>query len=175
MADDVRSIPSVADGVKPGQRKLTWACFKRKLKREIKVKSSLYLRPKPLFHYPTARTTRWVHLRTRYVSPRRAESDDDNRQSCAGLRRENERNSTWPRPEQIQSQIQRNVRRADTLRADQDTTKCIPKQRPSMPPARLVHLEQAEECTGAVPKEIRALVPSLEREGGVKSWCFGHT
>ncbi|KAI0056765.1 type II DNA topoisomerase [Artomyces pyxidatus] len=37
MADNVRSIPSVADGMKPGQRKVIWACFKRKLKKEIKV------------------------------------------------------------------------------------------------------------------------------------------
>ncbi|KAN0138695.1 type II DNA topoisomerase [Lactarius tabidus] len=37
MADNVRSIPCVADGLKPGQRKVIWACFKRKLKKEIKV------------------------------------------------------------------------------------------------------------------------------------------
>ncbi|THH17199.1 hypothetical protein EW146_g3569 [Bondarzewia mesenterica] len=37
MADNVRSIPSVVDGLKPGQRKVIWACFKRKLKKEIKV------------------------------------------------------------------------------------------------------------------------------------------
>lgn len=37
MADNIRSIPSVADGFKPGQRKVIWACFKRKLKKEIKV------------------------------------------------------------------------------------------------------------------------------------------
>ena len=37
MADNIRSIPSVADGLKPGQRKVIWACFKRKLKTEIKV------------------------------------------------------------------------------------------------------------------------------------------
>ncbi len=43
MADNVRSIPSVADGLKPGQRKVIWACFKRKLKKEIKVKSSYIL------------------------------------------------------------------------------------------------------------------------------------
>ena len=44
MADNVRSIPSVADGLKPGQRKVIWACFKRKLKKEIKVSSSqIYL------------------------------------------------------------------------------------------------------------------------------------
>jgi DNA topoisomerase II len=38
MADNVRSIPSVVDGLKPGQRKVIWACFKRKLKKEIKVR-----------------------------------------------------------------------------------------------------------------------------------------
>ncbi|TFY62387.1 hypothetical protein EVJ58_g3889 [Rhodofomes roseus] len=37
MADNVRSIPSVVDGLKPGQRKVVWSCFKRKLKGEIKV------------------------------------------------------------------------------------------------------------------------------------------
>ncbi|PCH33085.1 type II DNA topoisomerase [Wolfiporia cocos MD-104 SS10] len=37
MADNIRSIPSVVDGLKPGQRKVIWACFKRNLKGEIKV------------------------------------------------------------------------------------------------------------------------------------------
>jgi DNA topoisomerase II len=37
MADNIRSIPSVADGLKPGQRKVIWGCFKRKLQKEIKV------------------------------------------------------------------------------------------------------------------------------------------
>lgn len=37
MADNIRSIPSVVDGFKPGQRKVLFACFKRKLKAEIKV------------------------------------------------------------------------------------------------------------------------------------------
>lgn len=37
MADNVRSIPSVVDGLKPGQRKVMWACFKRKLKGEVKA------------------------------------------------------------------------------------------------------------------------------------------
>ena len=35
MADNVYSIPSVPDGLKPGQRKVIWACFKRKLENEI--------------------------------------------------------------------------------------------------------------------------------------------
>lgn len=37
MADNVRSIPSAIDGLKPGQRKVLFACFKKKLKKEIKV------------------------------------------------------------------------------------------------------------------------------------------
>lgn len=40
IADNVRSIPSVCDGLKPGQRKVIWGCFKRKLKKEIKVRPS---------------------------------------------------------------------------------------------------------------------------------------
>ncbi|KAJ3158974.1 DNA topoisomerase 2 [Geranomyces michiganensis] len=38
MADNVRSIPSVVDGFKPGQRKVIFSCFKRNLtKAELKV------------------------------------------------------------------------------------------------------------------------------------------
>lgn len=37
IADCERSIPSLCDGLKPGQRKILFACFKRKLKGEIKV------------------------------------------------------------------------------------------------------------------------------------------
>lgn len=38
IADNARSIPSVVDGLKPSQRKVLYACFKRKLiKNEIKV------------------------------------------------------------------------------------------------------------------------------------------
>ena len=36
-ADNVRSLPSVVDGLKPSQRKVLYACFKRKLKHEMKV------------------------------------------------------------------------------------------------------------------------------------------
>ena len=37
-ADLERSIPSVMDGLKPGQRKILFACFKKKLyKDEVKV------------------------------------------------------------------------------------------------------------------------------------------
>ena len=37
VADCARSIPSLCDGLKPGQRKILFACFKRKLKAEVKV------------------------------------------------------------------------------------------------------------------------------------------
>jgi len=36
-ADNVRSIPNMVDGFKPGQRKILFGCFKRKLKNEVKV------------------------------------------------------------------------------------------------------------------------------------------
>lgn len=37
MADNIRSIPSMVDGLKPGHRKILFSCFKRKLRGEIKV------------------------------------------------------------------------------------------------------------------------------------------
>ncbi|KAI3322171.1 type II DNA topoisomerase [Xylariaceae sp. AK1471] len=37
MADNMRSIPSVVDGLKPGQRKVIFACFKRNLIKDKKV------------------------------------------------------------------------------------------------------------------------------------------
>lgn len=36
-ADNIRSLPCIVDGLKPSQRKVLHACFKRKLKSEIKV------------------------------------------------------------------------------------------------------------------------------------------
>jgi DNA topoisomerase-2 len=36
-ADNIRSLPSVMDGLKPSQRKILWACLKRNLTTEIKV------------------------------------------------------------------------------------------------------------------------------------------
>lgn len=36
-ADNVRSIPNLMDGLKPGQRKVLYTCFKRNDKREVKV------------------------------------------------------------------------------------------------------------------------------------------
>ena len=37
QSDNIRSIPSVMDGLKPSQRKVLYACFKRNLKQEVKV------------------------------------------------------------------------------------------------------------------------------------------
>ncbi|KAI4157081.1 MAG: hypothetical protein L6R39_000795 [Caloplaca ligustica] len=37
MADNMRSIPSVVDGLKPGQRKVLFTCFKKNLKKDMKV------------------------------------------------------------------------------------------------------------------------------------------
>ncbi|KAI9366079.1 DNA topoisomerase [Zopfochytrium polystomum] len=37
QADNLRSIPSAVDGLKPGHRKILFCCFKRNLKSEIKV------------------------------------------------------------------------------------------------------------------------------------------
>jgi DNA topoisomerase II len=37
MADNMRSIPSVVDGLKPGQRKVLYTCFKKNIKKDIKV------------------------------------------------------------------------------------------------------------------------------------------
>lgn len=36
-ADNIRSIPSMVDGVKPSQRKVLYACFKRELSTDVKV------------------------------------------------------------------------------------------------------------------------------------------
>lgn len=36
-ADNERSIPNMVDGLKPGQRKVLFTCFKRNDRREIKV------------------------------------------------------------------------------------------------------------------------------------------
>lgn len=37
LADNIRSIPSVLDGFKPGQRKVIYGCFRRNLRTEMKV------------------------------------------------------------------------------------------------------------------------------------------
>lgn len=37
IADNMRSIPSVMDGLKPGQRKVLYTCFRRNIKKDVKV------------------------------------------------------------------------------------------------------------------------------------------
>ncbi|GAA5989920.1 hypothetical protein JCM11641_002811 [Rhodosporidiobolus odoratus] len=55
MADNVRSIPSAVDGFKPGQRKVLFACFKRKLRNEIKVgQLSGYVSEHSAYHHGDA-------------------------------------------------------------------------------------------------------------------------
>eukprot|EP00736_Rhodelphis_marinus_P005637 Rmarinus@m.29818 len=54
-ADCVRSIPSLVDGLKPGQRKILFSCFKRKLKDEIKVAQlSGYVSEHSAYHHGEA-------------------------------------------------------------------------------------------------------------------------
>jgi hypothetical protein len=69
MADNVRSVPSMADGLKPGQGKVIWVWFKRKLRKEIKVQCSSVALCSPSSitltlpsFCPTGRATRRVHL-----------------------------------------------------------------------------------------------------------------
>lgn len=52
MADNIRSIPSVVDGLKPGQRKVLYSCFKRNLKSEIKVAQLVgYVSEQSAYHH----------------------------------------------------------------------------------------------------------------------------
>ncbi|KAG5731286.1 DNA topoisomerase 2, partial [Termitomyces sp. T112] len=52
MADNIRSIPSVADGLKPGQRKVIWGCFRRKMKTATKVAQLVgYIGEKAAYHH----------------------------------------------------------------------------------------------------------------------------
>lgn len=53
--DNIRSIPSIIDGLKPGQRKILFCCFKRKLKAEIKVAQlSGYVAEHSAYHHGEA-------------------------------------------------------------------------------------------------------------------------
>ncbi|OMJ76839.1 hypothetical protein SteCoe_23685 [Stentor coeruleus] len=53
--DNIRSIPSIMDGLKPGQRKIIFSCFKRKLKGEIKVAQlSGYVAEHSAYHHGEA-------------------------------------------------------------------------------------------------------------------------
>lgn len=52
MADCQRSIPSAMDGLKPGQRKIIFSCFKRKLKSDVKVRCMACRHDQPWFSSP---------------------------------------------------------------------------------------------------------------------------
>ncbi|KAF9585044.1 DNA topoisomerase 2 [Lunasporangiospora selenospora] len=52
MADNIRSIPSVVDGLKPGQRKVIFGAFKKKIVSEIKVAQLAgYVSEKAAYHH----------------------------------------------------------------------------------------------------------------------------
>ncbi|KAJ3300106.1 DNA topoisomerase 2 [Borealophlyctis nickersoniae] len=70
MADNVRSIPSLVDGLKPGQRKILFACFKRNLtKTEIKVAQLVgYVAEHSAYHHGEASLgTTIINLAQDYV------------------------------------------------------------------------------------------------------------
>lgn len=51
-ADNFRSIPSIMDGLKPSERKILFACFKRNLKNELKVAQLAgYVAEHSLYHH----------------------------------------------------------------------------------------------------------------------------
>jgi DNA topoisomerase-2 len=55
LADNVRSIPSVVDGLKPGQRKVLFASFKKRLTSEMKVAQlSGYVAEQTAYHHGEA-------------------------------------------------------------------------------------------------------------------------
>jgi DNA topoisomerase-2 len=52
MASNTRAIPSAVDGLKPGQRKVLWSAFKRRLTRDIKVAQlSGYVSENAAYHH----------------------------------------------------------------------------------------------------------------------------
>eukprot|EP00828_Plagiopyla_frontata_P035759 TRINITY_DN47367_c0_g1_i2.p2 TRINITY_DN47367_c0_g1~~TRINITY_DN47367_c0_g1_i2.p2 ORF type:complete len:190 (-),score=24.39 TRINITY_DN47367_c0_g1_i2:586-1155(-) len=52
VSDNLRSIPCICDGFKPGQRKILYSCFLKRLKSEIKVAQlSGYVSEKSAYHH----------------------------------------------------------------------------------------------------------------------------
>ncbi|KAJ7157816.1 DNA topoisomerase [Mycena filopes] len=52
MVDNIRSIPSVADGLKPAQRKVMWGCFRRNMRKELKVAQPIgYIGEHAAYHH----------------------------------------------------------------------------------------------------------------------------
>jgi len=53
--DNIRSLPSLVDGLKPSQRKVLWSCFKKNLTKEIKVAQLAgYISEVSLYHHGEA-------------------------------------------------------------------------------------------------------------------------
>lgn len=67
-ADNIRSLPSVIDGLKPSQRKVLYACFKRNLKNEIKVAQLTgYCAEHTAYHHGEASLHSTSKLRPQFV------------------------------------------------------------------------------------------------------------
>ncbi|WBW72278.1 DNA topoisomerase II [Schizosaccharomyces osmophilus] len=61
MADNIRSIPSVIDGLKPGQRKIIHYCLKKNLTRQIKVSSLTgYVMSETAYHHGDSSLTQTI-------------------------------------------------------------------------------------------------------------------
>ncbi len=61
VASNLRAIPSIVDGLKPGQRKIMFSCFKRKLTREIKVAQLAgYVSENSAYHHGEAALTQTI-------------------------------------------------------------------------------------------------------------------
>jgi DNA topoisomerase-2 len=55
IASNTRAIPSIVDGLKPGQRKILYSCFKRNLVKEVKVAQlSGYVSEHSAYHHGEA-------------------------------------------------------------------------------------------------------------------------
>mmetsp|Transcript_49370 Transcript_49370/g.96846 ORF Transcript_49370/g.96846 Transcript_49370/m.96846 type:complete len:1225 (+) Transcript_49370:203-3877(+) len=69
VANNQRSIPSVLDGLKPGQRKILFSCFKRKLIEEVKVvQLAGYVSEHSAYHHgEVSLTTTIIHLAQTFV------------------------------------------------------------------------------------------------------------
>ena len=61
QADNQRSIPHVMDGFKPSQRKVLFACFKRKLKGEIKGRTACRIHWRALCLPSWRSIAQWYH------------------------------------------------------------------------------------------------------------------
>ncbi|OZJ04290.1 hypothetical protein BZG36_02570 [Bifiguratus adelaidae] len=58
VADNMRSIPSMVDGLKPGQRKVMWSAFKKKIADEVKVAQLVgYVSEQSAYHHGEASLT----------------------------------------------------------------------------------------------------------------------